>query len=127
MIDGSTLLNNISVEFAPGNLHLIIGPNGAGKSTLIKILGGQIKPQSGFISYSKRNLRRIDRSDLARIRAVLSQHSELTFPLSACDNAIRLFEIDRFAERNYLTLSGGKKWQVNFARITAQIWYSIEH
>ena len=38
--DGQLLLENISLEVAPGALHLLVGPNGAGKSTFFNALLG---------------------------------------------------------------------------------------
>ena len=45
----------------------------------------------------------------------------------ACEEAMRLFDIWNFAERNYLTLSGGEKQRTHFARVMAQIWYPHEN
>jgi iron complex transport system ATP-binding protein len=77
---------------------------------------------------------------------VLSQNSELAFPLNvrevvmmgryphfmnqparldlqAVEEALRFFDVWSFADRNYLTLSGGEKQRVQFARVLAQIWF----
>lgn len=45
------ILNNCSLELAPGELIAIIGPNGAGKSTLLKSLFGLVKIRSGKVIY----------------------------------------------------------------------------
>lgn len=37
---GTTALNDVSLEIAPGEIHALAGGNGCGKSTLIKILAG---------------------------------------------------------------------------------------
>lgn len=50
------VLNDISVSFAPGKIHLILGENGAGKTTLAKILCGDIKPDSGKIYLDEREV-----------------------------------------------------------------------
>ena len=39
-----------------------------------------------------------------------------------CDEVISLMKLDDFRERNYLTLSGGEKQRVQFARVLAQVW-----
>lgn len=41
--------NDISVEFAAGQIHGILGENGAGKSTLMKMLSGLYAPDSGSV------------------------------------------------------------------------------
>jgi len=48
---GVTALDNISLEFLPGQVHAIIGENGAGKSTLMKILSGVYTQYEGDIFY----------------------------------------------------------------------------
>ena len=37
---GVVALDDVSLEFKPGEVHAICGENGAGKSTLIKIMSG---------------------------------------------------------------------------------------
>jgi iron complex transport system ATP-binding protein len=146
---GRVLLNDVSAEFRPGLLNLVIGPNGAGKSTLIKILCNQLRPEQGTVWYGEKNSRELSAAALARMRGVLSQHIELSFPLtarevvmmgryphftgkpaardeSACEAAMRFFDVPELAGQNYMTLSGGEKQRVNFARVMAQIWYPPE-
>jgi len=40
-IDGKQILNGLSLEVKPGEVHAIMGPNGAGKSTLGYVLSGR--------------------------------------------------------------------------------------
>ncbi len=40
--------------------------------------------------------------------------------------ALESFDLSAFADRNYLTLSGGEKQRVHFARVMAQTWYPQE-
>lgn len=47
---GVVALNNVSLNFEPGQVHAIMGENGAGKSTLIRIISGAETPDSGTIS-----------------------------------------------------------------------------
>jgi ATPase subunit of ABC transporter with duplicated ATPase domains len=44
------LFDDVNVTFKPGNCYGIIGANGAGKSTFLKILSGEIEPNSGSVS-----------------------------------------------------------------------------
>lgn len=140
------LLHEVSAEFSPGKINLIIGPNGAGKSTLIRVLSGQFHPKHGRVVLDEREISTMPIRVLAARRAVLSQHIELPFPLSAEEvvmmgryphfigrpgshdvsavkEAMLLFEVDHLASRNYQTLSGGEKQRVNFARVLCQVWY----
>ncbi len=149
-IGQKTILEDISVNFEPSQLHLIIGANGAGKSTLIKLICNQIKAtkvngKEGTIFYENQENKTISISEFARNRAVLSQNIELAFPLKvkevvmmgryphfgaaatqkdyqAIEEAMDFFGVIEMAEREYLTLSGGEKQRVHFARVMAQIW-----
>ena len=42
-------LDDVSMEFAPGEIHALMGENGAGKSTLIKIITGVHRPDAGAV------------------------------------------------------------------------------
>ncbi|MUK88758.1 ATP-binding cassette domain-containing protein [Ornithinibacillus sp. L9] len=46
------LFEDVNLKFTPGNCYGVIGANGAGKSTFLKILSGEIDPQSGHVSMS---------------------------------------------------------------------------
>lgn len=41
------VLDKINLCFTPGNIHGLLGKNGEGKSTLLKIISGQLFPDSG--------------------------------------------------------------------------------
>ena len=42
------LFDDVNITFTPGNCYGIIGANGAGKSTFLKILSGDLEPNSGL-------------------------------------------------------------------------------
>ena len=42
----------------------------------------------------------------------------------AVEEAMRFFDVWEMSERNYLTLSGGEKQRVHFARVLSQIWFA---
>lgn len=44
------LFEDVNLSFTPGNCYGVIGANGAGKSTFLKILSGDIEPDTGEIS-----------------------------------------------------------------------------
>jgi iron complex transport system ATP-binding protein len=139
------IIDNISASFEPGLLHVIVGPNGSGKSTFLKIFSGEINPQEGMVYYDNKIISDIDKTSLAKFRAVMSQLPELHFPLrvdevvmmgryphfsfnptkkdiSICNEVMKELNVDAFAARDYLTLSGGEKQRIQFARALAQIW-----
>lgn len=44
------LFKDVNLSFQPGNCYGVIGANGSGKSTFIKILSGEIEPNTGDVS-----------------------------------------------------------------------------
>src|SRR6185369_3609193 len=44
------LFDQVNIKFTGGNCYGVIGANGAGKSTFLKILAGDIDPNSGHVS-----------------------------------------------------------------------------
>jgi iron complex transport system ATP-binding protein len=146
-VGSKKLVNNVSVMFHPGKMNLIIGPNGSGKSTLIKAMSKQIVCE-GNVWYGDKEVHALSYHHLSKFRAVLSQHTEVAFPLKVWEvvmmgryphfssqpgkldeQAVResmdYFEVESMADRDYTTLSGGEKQRVNFARVLAQIWFPI--
>ncbi|WNJ96355.1 ABC transporter ATP-binding protein [Vibrio ruber] len=51
--DQVAILNQIKLNLVPGSRIGLLGRNGAGKSTLIKLLSGDLQPQSGQLTYSQ--------------------------------------------------------------------------
>lgn len=43
------LFEDVNLKFTPGNCYGVIGANGAGKSTFLKILSGEIEPNTGEV------------------------------------------------------------------------------
>jgi iron complex transport system ATP-binding protein len=143
------ILKGITTTFEPGLFHVIVGPNGSGKSTFLKIFSGEQKPQQGKVLYDEQDVFAINKTALARRRAVMSQQPELHFPLTVaeivmfgryphftykpskkdeliCRQALEIMEVASLMQRDYLTLSGGEKQRVQFARILAQVWEAEE-
>ena len=46
------LFDDVTIKFTSGNCYGVIGANGAGKSTFLKILSGEIEPQTGSVAMS---------------------------------------------------------------------------
>jgi ATPase subunit of ABC transporter with duplicated ATPase domains len=50
--DGRLLLSDVSFRVGDGQVAALVGPNGAGKTTLMRLVTGDLTPQSGTISSS---------------------------------------------------------------------------
>ena len=48
---GVHALKDVTLKIKPGTVHALVGENGAGKSTLMKILAGEVQPNSGKIFF----------------------------------------------------------------------------
>ena len=46
---GRKLFEDVNIKFTPGNCYGVIGANGAGKSTFLKILSGDVEPNTGEV------------------------------------------------------------------------------
>ena len=82
-----TVLNDINLSIAPGEIHGIMGENGAGKSTLLKILGGAIVADSGVVELDGHEAKIIEPRDaIAQGISLISQELALIPRLSVLEN-----------------------------------------
>ena len=139
------LVREISIDIVPGQVTVMIGPNGAGKSTLLRTLTGEHKPASGTIKFDNKPLTHWPARSLAKCRAVVEQHSRLSFSFPVLEvvlmgrtphleggesrrdidiawAAMEKAGVTHLAEQSYTTLSGGERQRVDLARALTQIW-----
>ncbi len=134
-------VDKVSFSVLPGEIALIIGPSGSGKSTLLSMLGCILRPTSGAILLSRRDVGGLSDRDLARIRGrcfgFVFQSFHLFPFLTARENvetALRLRKVPAAIRRERTTdlltrcgledrmdfypasLSGGEKQRVAIAR-----------
>ncbi|WP_299546602.1 ATP-binding cassette domain-containing protein [uncultured Tateyamaria sp.] len=86
---GGELLSDISVKLAPGSFHFLTGPSGAGKTTLLKLCYGALLPTAGHVRLFERDVRALERDDVAMIRrkvGVVHQDVQFLDHLSVSDN-----------------------------------------
>jgi ABC-type cobalamin/Fe3+-siderophores transport system ATPase subunit len=135
----------VSFDAPAGRLTAVAGPNGSGKSTLVRALVGQQPLAGGEIRVGDRPLGAIDRLEIARRVAVVTQREEPGFRLPVSDyvalgryphlgawrapgpadrraveRAIALADVGDLAQRAVDTLSGGEWQRVRLARALAQ-------
>jgi len=62
------VLRGVDLELQPGDFLALRGASGSGKSTLLHLLGGLDSPTRGEVWLKGRNLARLSRGELARVR-----------------------------------------------------------
>ncbi|MCK5870220.1 phospholipid ABC transporter ATP-binding protein MlaF [Methylococcaceae bacterium CS5] len=83
------IFDDISLEFSPHKITAIMGPSGTGKTTLLKLIAGQLKPDSGTILVDQQNVHHLSRKDLYKLRkkmGMLFQSGALLTDMSVYDN-----------------------------------------
>jgi len=141
--NGRAILSDVSATFAAGRVTAVMGSNGAGKTTVVRLISGELEPSAGLVAWRGNRLRGEDRRALARRRAVVPQHSSLSFGFrvrdvvllgrlphawatsradeQVADACIHEMDLDALRDRDYTTLSGGERQRVHLARALAQL------
>lgn len=84
---GVKALNNVSIDFYPGECHALVGENGAGKSTLIKIIAAIYHPTSGEVILNGQTVHfNSPRDALDKGIAVIEQETAIAPHLSIAEN-----------------------------------------
>jgi branched-chain amino acid transport system ATP-binding protein len=135
---GLTVLDGITLEVAPGQIHGVIGPNGAGKTTLFNVINGIYTASGGRVALrgrdiTNKSLSRIARLGLGRTFQVPRVFNEMslldnlllpTIPRrlgrrAAEARALELLELAGLAELRHqvaIEISGGQKKLLEFMR-----------
>jgi putative ABC transport system ATP-binding protein len=138
---GQSVLDDVSLSVARGEVVSVVGQSGAGKSTLLHCLAGIVRPDTGSVSSNGRPLEEMSDSALSRLRrtsfGVLFQFGQLIPELTACENValplliegrrrrdaldeargvLTRFRVGDLGERKPSTLSGGQSQRVALAR-----------
>lgn len=72
-----------------GSITALMGPSGCGKTTLLRIIGGQLRPESGTVLVCGEDVTRLSRADLLELRkdiGMLFQSSALFTDKSVFEN-----------------------------------------
>lgn len=144
-LTGADIVRDISIKVEDKQFVGIIGPNGCGKSTLLKSIYKIIKPQKGTVFLDDKDVIKSSARIISKDMGVVSQFNDLSFDftvqemvmmgrtphkhLMESDNAqdyqivadaLARVDLTEYADRSYLTLSGGEKQRVILARAIAQ-------
>lgn len=139
------IVDAVSLVVDEGEFVGLIGPNGSGKSSLLRTIYRILQPDSGVIELGGTNVWDVTPSEVARQMAVVMQEStgdfdfsvreivmmgrnphkgmfdrETVWDIQLVDDALDQVGIIDFAQRSFLTLSGGEKQRVLIARALVQ-------
>ncbi|MFD2165022.1 phospholipid ABC transporter ATP-binding protein MlaF [Thalassotalea euphylliae] len=87
--DERVIYDNISLSIPKGKVTAIMGPSGIGKTTLLRLMGGQLKPESGQILFDGHNIPALSRNALYDVRtrmSMLFQSGALFSEMTVYDN-----------------------------------------
>jgi iron complex transport system ATP-binding protein len=139
------LVNDLSVEFVPGEVIAILGCNGSGKTLTLHTLAGLRPPHAGSVHLDGVPFSQLARRAAALRLGLLAQDVEDAFVTTALEEvligrhphlslwqwetkederiareALAAVELTDFAERRTDTLSGGEQRRVAIAALLAQ-------
>jgi cell division transport system ATP-binding protein len=95
-------LTDINLEIARGELVFVVGASGAGKSTLLKLLFREEEPSEGQILIDGKNITRLNRRGVARLRRTIGlvfQECKLLASLTALQNVAFAAEVIGLSKR----------------------------
>ena len=144
-IDGTPILDGVTLDGAAGCMTGLIGPNGSGKSTLLRCLYRIIRPQRGAVLIGDHDVWQVPARRAGQLRAVVAQDQELDNDYNVrdivamgriphqrllerespadrviVDEALARVGIEWAQTRRFATLSGGERQRVLLARAVAQ-------
>ncbi len=58
--DSKKIFDGISLDIRAGQITAFMGPSGTGKTTLLKLIGGQLRPDSGYIQVFGKDIHHVN-------------------------------------------------------------------
>ena len=129
-LGGRTLFRDLNLTLTPGTRLGLLGLNGTGKTTLLRILNGELEPDSGRIEraallrtvYFDQAREQLDQNDT--LRQGLGAHGDTVIyrdrPIHVAGWAKRFLFDSGQLERPVSSLSGGEQARVLIARLMLQ-------
>lgn len=97
-----TIFNDLHLDIPANKVTAIMGPSGTGKTTLLKIIAGQIEPNSGSVLIDGQDVHKIKLKQLYKLRqqmGMLFQSGALLTDINVFDNvAFPLRELTKLSE-----------------------------
>jgi phospholipid/cholesterol/gamma-HCH transport system ATP-binding protein len=95
------IYDSISMQVQKGAITAVMGPSGIGKTTLLKLIGGQLTPESGEVLFQDENIHQMSRKRLYNVRRKMS----MLFQSGALFTNITVFDNVAFPLREHTKLS----------------------
>ncbi|MFA0570241.1 phospholipid ABC transporter ATP-binding protein MlaF [Vibrio gallaecicus] len=96
-----TIFDDISLLVPKGKITAIMGPSGIGKTTLLRIIGGQLPPDTGKVWFDGDNIPSLSRRNLYQARKKMS----MLFQSGALFTDLTVFDNVAFPLREHTELS----------------------
>lgn len=83
------IFDSVEMNIARGKITAVLGPSGTGKTTLLKLIGAQLRPDSGTVLFDEQDIHHLSRRELYKLRrriGMLFQSGALFTNLSAFEN-----------------------------------------
>lgn len=109
------IYDEVDIKVPRGKITAIMGPSGTGKTTLLRLIGGQLKPDSGSILVDDDNIPELGRSDLFNVR----ERMGMLFQSGALFTDISVFENVAFPIRVHTDLAEDMIRDVVFMKLQA--------
>lgn len=100
-LDDRCIFDGIDMVVKQGKITAIMGPSGSGKTTLLRLIGAQLRPDSGQIYVNGQNIHQLSRKSLYETR----RNMGLLFQSSALFTHLSVFENVAFPLREHTELN----------------------
>ena len=97
---GRAIYKGMSMDIPRGKITAILGPSGTGKTTLLRLIGGQLRPDSGKITFDGIDVHQLKRTELYELRKRMS----MLFQSGALFTDLNVFENVAFPLREHTKL-----------------------
>jgi len=94
------ILKGIDMTIPRGKLVAIMGSSGSGKTTILRLIGGQLRPQSGGVTVAGREVPKLERDELFALRRRIG----MLFQFGALFTDMTVFENIAFPLREHTEL-----------------------
>jgi putative ABC transport system ATP-binding protein len=137
VVDGRTLVNDVSAQVLRGEILAVVGPSGSGKSSFLRLINRLDEPTSGTVLLESVDYRQIPPRELRRQVGMVTQRAFLfsgtvaanvrfgpeqrgeNLSDEAVDTLLSKVGLPSYRDRDIANLSGGEAQRVSLARALA--------